>query len=364
MEKEPDNKKRQAEELESLASIYGTELIKGNDPSSYEITIPFSVNNSGKFSFKLPEGYPAHEPPKFTLTAPCLTVQGLAALNQQLQEIWLENKEQTGIIFIWVEWMREHFLEFLNIKDTHQEKESKIIPKPSESNNHKEKEIEKEKEKNPLLFVPNIMSGDPFNDRKSKFQAHLAEVHSIEEVELVIEELMKTKKIRNATHNMYAYRLDLPGKPMAEGREDDGENGGGDKILYILQVHKVANLVIVVTRWFGGVLLGPDRFKQIQNVADSLLLSYLKQKEITQKAEGKQKLVRANEIISRIKWDPKFNPEEFIIGYKDRFEGIMEITLKEFEENAEIPMHRIFYFKQNSFIVWDREKRIDRISEQ
>jgi len=359
MEKEPDNKKRQAEELESLQSIYATELKKGHDTSSYEISIPFSTKISGTFSFILPEGYPAHEPPKFTLTASCLTVQGLASLNQKLQEIWLENKEQTGIIFIWVEWMREHLLEFLNFKEP-QEKESKIESEPSEPNNRKEKE----KVKNPIAFVPNIISGDPVNERKSKFQAHLAEVHSIEEVELVVEELMKNKKIRNATHNMYAYRLDLPGKPMAEGREDDGENGGGDKILYILQVQSVANLVIVVTRWFGGVLLGPERFKLIQNVATSVLSSYLKQKEITQQNEGKQKLVRANEILSRIKWDPKFNPEEFIIGYKDRFEGIMEISFKEFEENAEIPVHRIFYFKQNGFIVWDREKRLDRISEQ
>ena len=35
----------------------------------------------------------------------------------------------------------------------------------------------------------------------------------------------------------------------------------------------VINAVVVVSRWYGGIQLGPDRFKHINNVARTLLLS-------------------------------------------------------------------------------------------
>ena len=54
--------------------------------------------------------------------------------------------------------------------------------------------------------LPTIYSDEPFEDRKSVFQAHLSPVHSKEEVQLVLQKLKENKKIANATHNMYAYR--------------------------------------------------------------------------------------------------------------------------------------------------------------
>ncbi len=54
--------------------------------------------------------------------------------------------------------------------------------------------------------LPPIYSDEPFEDRKSVFQAHLSPVHSKEEVQLVLQKLKENKKIANATHNMYAYR--------------------------------------------------------------------------------------------------------------------------------------------------------------
>ena len=58
-------------------------------------------------------------------------------------------------------------------------------------------------------IVPVIHSDEPFEDRKSVFQAHLSSVHSKEEVQLVLNKLKDNKKIANATHNMYAYRYEL-----------------------------------------------------------------------------------------------------------------------------------------------------------
>ncbi|CAG8710138.1 10626_t:CDS:2, partial [Dentiscutata heterogama] len=70
----------------------------------------------------------------------------------------------------------------------------------------------------------------------------------------------------------------------------------------------------------------------------------------------------AHEIYNRLVWD-KEQFGDFFIGYEDRFLGIMETTREEFEA-AEIPFHRIRYFKiiSNGQIIWDRERRLDLIT--
>ena len=55
-----------------------------------------------------------------------------------------------------------------------------------------------------------------------------------------------------------------------------------------------------------------------------------------------------------------------MVGYLDRFEGMMEVDLSLWEnrdptEETFIPWHRVQYFKQNGEIVWDRRTREDYI---
>ncbi|KAH3767389.1 RNA 2',3'-cyclic phosphodiesterase [Pelomyxa schiedti] len=72
----------------------------------------------------------------------------------------------------------------------------------------------------------------------------------------------------------------------------------------------------------------------------------------------KKKLRTSEDVFNRIKWDPTFNLNEFTMCYEDRFLGLMEVPVNEFDmEN--IPFHRVWLFKRNGEIVWDREKRID-----
>jgi putative IMPACT (imprinted ancient) family translation regulator len=49
-----------------------------------------------------------------------------------------------------------------------------------------------------------------------------------------------------------------------EGKNDDGENGAGNIILYYLKANNLNNVVIAVSRYYGGIKLGPDRFKDIK----------------------------------------------------------------------------------------------------
>ena len=59
--------------------------------------------------------------------------------------------------------------------------------------------------KNPLY--PQIFSGEPITDRKSTFQAFLAQVVHQKQAMCVLEKLKQNKKIANATHNMWAFRI-------------------------------------------------------------------------------------------------------------------------------------------------------------
>ncbi len=47
--------------------------------------------------------------------------------------------------------------------------------------------------------------------------------------------------------------------------------GAGDKLLFMMARMDVRNAVVVVSRWYGGIQLGPDRFKHINNVAKEVM---------------------------------------------------------------------------------------------
>jgi len=74
---------------------------------------------------------------------------------------------------------------------------------------------------------------------------------------------------------------------MHEDRDDDGETGAGDKVLYLLQRMNVVNVVVMITRWFGGIHLGNDRFKHITNVAKDIILEHYPEDNLS--AEIKEK---------------------------------------------------------------------------
>lgn len=92
-------------------------------------------------------------------------------------------------------------------------------------------------------------------EKKSKFIGHLFYVESAEEAEQKIKEMKK--KYFDARHNCIAYRVLEQGK-LIEKSNDDGEPSGtaGAPMLNILQKNNMVNIVIIVTRYFGGILLG------------------------------------------------------------------------------------------------------------
>ncbi|MBR0427384.1 MAG: YigZ family protein [Clostridia bacterium] len=92
-------------------------------------------------------------------------------------------------------------------------------------------------------------------EKKSKFIANIFFVESVEEAENKIKEMKK--KYYDARHNCSSYRVLEEGK-IVEKSSDDGEPSGtaGGPMLNILQKRDLVNVVVIVTRYFGGILLG------------------------------------------------------------------------------------------------------------
>ncbi|MBQ3253267.1 MAG: YigZ family protein [Acholeplasmatales bacterium] len=90
--------------------------------------------------------------------------------------------------------------------------------------------------------------------QKSEFICRLYRVNSLEEIESILESIRK--KHYDATHNCYAYIL-------GENQEiqkcsDDGEPSktAGAPMMDVLKKNNMTNILAIVTRYFGGILLG------------------------------------------------------------------------------------------------------------
>ena len=122
-------------------------------------------------------------------------------------------------------------------------------------------------------LVPTQFGEDVFIEKKSRF---IGRVWPVESEEEALEKIQTMKKQHyDATHNCWAYII----KDGAVRFSDDGEPGGtaGMPMLQVLQREGLFNVVCVVTRYFGGILLG----------AGGLVRAYTKGAKIAVDAAGK-----------------------------------------------------------------------------
>ena len=122
-------------------------------------------------------------------------------------------------------------------------------------------------------LVPTAFGEDEFYEKKSHF---IGRVWPVETEEAALEMIQQMKKQHyDATHNCWAYII----KDGPVRFSDDGEPGGtaGMPMLQVLQREGLFNIVCVVTRYFGGILLG----------AGGLVRAYTKGAKIAVDAAGK-----------------------------------------------------------------------------
>ena len=106
---------------------------------------------------------------------------------------------------------------------------------------------------NAYKTVKQTASGE-FVVNKSRFIGHAAPVESEEAALAFLQRIRQVHK--DATHNCYAYIIGQNAGIMRYS--DDGEPGGtaGMPIMEVIRARGVVNICVVVTRYFGGILLG------------------------------------------------------------------------------------------------------------
>ncbi|XRA97995.1 RWD domain-containing protein [Pycnococcus provasolii] len=120
-----------------------------------------------------------------------------------------------------------------------------------------------------------VVHGVLLESKRSIFQAHVCRLPdgaASETFRRFVRSLLENRKIQQASHNITAHRYTIPETGAVAGDcDDDGESAAGGRLLHLLELMGCTDVAVCVSRWFGGTLLGPERFKLINNAARQLL---------------------------------------------------------------------------------------------
>ncbi len=119
-------------------------------------------------------------------------------------------------------------------------------------------------------------------EKKSRFIANIYNVESKEEAEKKIKQIKK--KYYDAKHHCFAFSI-IEENGITQKSSDDGEPSGtaGAPILNIIKSNNLQNVVIIVTRYFGGILLGTGGLTRAYSEAAGKVVE---QSELIQKEPG------------------------------------------------------------------------------
>lgn len=112
---------------------------------------------------------------------------------------------------------------------------------------------------------------DVIVDRKSHYTVVYNFIQNREELDDFLKTLKSDKYFKKATHNSFAYRILEENGSILEGKNDDWETWAWLCILREIQRADFVNVVVVVTRFFGWVMLQSDRFKHVINATKEIL---------------------------------------------------------------------------------------------
>lgn len=224
---------------------------------------------------RLPEGYPSVKHPLVDVCARDLDPTRKSALLAEIERV-LKEWEGECCVFHLVEWIKEKKEEWFATSPSPRPPKVEVL-------SCLRSEGEDKNEGDATALVEPVLraekdafivwhTGEPLTDRKSTFQAHLTRVDSARAIPTAMEVLLSDRKIQSATHNVLAYRIELETGGFHSDSDDDGESAAGGRLLHLLNVVNAKNVLVVVSRWYGGTKLGPDRFKHIQSVARDLLM--------------------------------------------------------------------------------------------
>ena len=171
-------------------------------------------------------------------------------------------------------------------------------------------------------------------EKKSRFIANIYNVESKEEAEEKIKQIKK--KYYDAKHHCFAFSI-IEENGITQKSSDDGEPSGtaGAPILNIIKSNNLQNVVIIVTRYFGGILLGTGgRTRAYSEAAGKVV----EQSELIQKEPGMEvELEIAYNDNEKFKYYCQKNNINIIkIEYTENILYKIELNEKEYKKIEEI----------------------------
>ncbi|KAI1184621.1 RWD repeat domain-containing protein [Nemania serpens] len=264
------------DEIEAINSIYGERcLVPSHDAATYVLTPP---GESSSIRVEFPPDYPAAPPSVIgTNSTGQGGKKGDAARELALFCRALGNVYEPGSVCLF-DALEE--LARLMEEQAHDEEEDGGVEGEGEGEQELP-DIDSVKPVERGNFTSNAHAGgiqsmkeppwvlsDPVVELKSTFIARCAAVSSTSEAEAFLQHLLATdKKVRAATHNITAWRIRGPNNTAFQDCNDDGETAAGGRLLHLMQLMDLWDVMVVVTRWYGGHKLGPRRFALINQAA-------------------------------------------------------------------------------------------------
>jgi len=158
----------------------------------------------------------------------------------------------------------------------------------------------------------------------SRFIGRTALVNNIEEAGKKLEIIRK--KEFAATHNCYAYLIGTNDKNIAYKYSDDGEPGGtaGRPIYDVIVGGKLTNILLVVTRYFGGTKLGTGGLVHAYSESAKLVLekSGIKENFITDRFKIEIAFSQYDKLIQTIH---KHNTTIITSDFSDHVSVVLEV---------------------------------------
>jgi len=269
----------QQDEIIAIQAIFGEEVVQHVAlTNELKICIP-SIGSTPCIELQvfIPQNiYPSSSPPVFELRCDLFDSSTISDLAHQMEKMFRPGEVvmYTWIAFLQEEWEQRKPPAPPPLAGTGTD--TPTAP-PSAAEQKESLAINEESARHIDLMrriAAKIVHGEPLTEKKSTFQAHVVPIKDPAEVPPIIEYLLQNNKIRAATHNIMAYRIEgCREGTFFQDSDDDGESAAGGRLLHLLQMVDARNVVVVVSRWFGGTLLGPARFGLINKAARELLES-------------------------------------------------------------------------------------------
>ncbi|KEY73381.1 hypothetical protein S7711_01494 [Stachybotrys chartarum IBT 7711] len=262
------------DEVEAINSIYGDDtLVPAGEPLAYILTLP-GKRSSLRLCFS--EAYPSEPPAVLGTHHSSGGRKGSGARDLALFRDVLGSVFVPGAVCLFD--ALEDFARRLEEEEGHDEPEAQPqVPIAAQPPGHeRDGRRNTAEEPSPQIDMPASDTSPPqwtlselLVDTKSTFIAHVAPVTSPAQARQYVQQLLASdRRFRTATHNMTAWRIrGADGLVTYQDCDDDGETAAGSRLLHLMQLMDLWDVMVVVSRWYGGVKLGPRRFAVINAVA-------------------------------------------------------------------------------------------------